>query len=63
MSFTSLICLHLAPNLDTVATFGPNPESDIQEYFRNVERKYVRELFKNLYTYSILPDCCKLAIP
>jgi hypothetical protein len=21
-----------------MATFGPNPESDIQEYYRNVER-------------------------
>ena len=33
-----LICFHIAPDINGVASYAPIPESEIQEYHRNVER-------------------------
>ena len=34
----SLICFRLAPDFSGVADYPPIPESDKQEYYRNMER-------------------------
>jgi hypothetical protein len=33
----SLICFHIAPDINGVASYAPIPESEIQEYHRHVE--------------------------
>jgi hypothetical protein len=45
----SLICFHLAPDIDAVASFYPIQECDIQEYHRNVER--LDQVLSNIEKY------------